>query len=116
MISTYIGEDIPILAPNFFDVQLIAAHTMAEELGSSRSDVDSSRPGLKSCCSHFLEDSGRVSSQTTDHGRDSRDSWSLSKNEQCSDWAQRPLTANQLEYAGLDAAVLLVLLAEMVCR
>lgn len=33
----------------------------------------------------------------------------LSKKEQCSDWASRPLSPSQLEYAGLDAAVLLVL-------
>lgn len=37
----------------------------------------------------------------------------LSKEEQCSDWASRPLSPSQLEYAGLDAAVLLVLLAEL---
>lgn len=37
----------------------------------------------------------------------------LSKKEQCSDWASRPLSPSQLEYAGLDAAVLLVLLAEL---
>lgn len=37
----------------------------------------------------------------------------LSKDEQCSDWACRPLSTTQLEYAGLDAGVLLVLLAEL---
>jgi 3'-5' exonuclease/Ankyrin repeats (3 copies) len=35
----------------------------------------------------------------------------LSKEEQCSDWGQRPLSARQLYYAGLDAAILLYLLA-----
>ncbi|GKY91211.1 hypothetical protein MPSEU_000093800 [Mayamaea pseudoterrestris] len=36
----------------------------------------------------------------------------LSKTEQCSNWARRPLTRSQLEYAGLDATILLYLLAE----
>lgn len=38
---------------------------------------------------------------------------SLSKEEQCSNWATRPLSESQMNYAGLDAAVLLILLAEM---
>jgi hypothetical protein len=36
----------------------------------------------------------------------------LSKEKQCSDWLKRPLSPSQVEYAGLDAAILLVLLAE----
>ena len=36
----------------------------------------------------------------------------LSKEQQCSDWSQRPLTKAQLDYATLDAAILLFLLAE----
>jgi len=36
----------------------------------------------------------------------------LSKEEQCSDWGGRPLSHSQLHYAGLDAAILLYLLAE----
>jgi hypothetical protein len=35
----------------------------------------------------------------------------LSKEEQCSEWGQRPLRRSQLHYAGLDAAILLYLLA-----
>ena len=53
----------------------------------------SSLPGLKACVSRFS-------------------TASLSKTEQCSDWSQRPLSAEQLSYAGIDAAVLLALLAE----
>ena len=34
----------------------------------------------------------------------------LDKTEQCSDWDCRPLTASQLEYAALDAEVLLQLM------
>lgn len=36
----------------------------------------------------------------------------LSKTEQCSDWSQRPLRLAQLHYAGMDAVILLYLLAE----
>jgi hypothetical protein len=53
----------------------------------------SSAPGLKACAARFS-------------------STPLRKDEQCSDWARRPLSQSQLDYAGLDAAVLLVLLAE----
>jgi 3'-5' exonuclease len=35
----------------------------------------------------------------------------LSKEEQCSDWGRRPLSESQLRYAGLDAAILIYLLA-----
>jgi len=105
MISSYIGEDIPFAA-NFVDIQLLALHKMTDDTGCA-SDT-SSLPGLKSCCSYFLEASGKMV------GQKDMKSWSLSKNEQCSNWAQRPLTASQLQYAGLDAAVLLVLLAEIV--
>jgi hypothetical protein len=37
----------------------------------------------------------------------------LSKDEQCSDWQHRPLSNTQVEYAALDAAVLPVLLRQM---
>jgi len=40
----------------------------------------------------------------------------LSKEHQCSQWGNRPLSDSQLEYAGLDAAILLVLLAEYLRR
>jgi len=36
----------------------------------------------------------------------------LSKEQQCSEWGKRPLSEAQLNYAGLDAAILLILLAE----
>jgi ribonuclease D len=67
------------------DLQLVA---LQDDSSSS-----SSLPGLKACAASF--------SNTP-----------LSKDHQCSNWAQRPLSKAQLDYAGLDAAVLLVLLAE----
>eukprot|EP00980_Cylindrotheca_fusiformis_P014473 scaffold3865_cov107-Cylindrotheca_fusiformis.AAC.5 len=51
-------------------------------------------PGLKACAQMYSN------------------SYPLSKKEQCSDWSKRPLSNSQVEYAGLDAAILLVLLAE----
>ncbi|KAL7551275.1 LOW QUALITY PROTEIN: hypothetical protein ACHAWF_014479 [Thalassiosira exigua] len=112
MISSFIGEDIP-MTPNFLDVQLLALHKMSEHQGS---DFDmSSLPSLKTSCAYFLESSKSSSSniEETD-AHSSWTSWELSKEEQCSDWARRPLTVNQLDYAGLDAAVLLILLAEII--
>ena len=100
MISSYVGEEIQLRSPKLIDLQLIAAHKMAKDAGNSCNMA--SLPGLKSCCSYFLNSESNTQS------------WELSKAEQCSDWARRPLTSNQLEYAGLDAAVLLVLLAEIV--
>lgn len=50
-------------------------------------------PGLKACAAKFSD-------------------IPLSKEEQCSEWARRPLSQSQVNYAGLDAGVLLVLLAE----
>ena len=72
------------------DVQKLASHEMKRG--------KTTLPGLQACSAHFLSENG---------------SYVLSKEEQCSDWAQRPLRDSQLEYAGLDAAVLLVLLAEI---
>ena len=54
----------------------------------------SAMPGLKACAHRYSPDI------------------ILSKEQQCSNWAQRPLSSEQLDYAGLDAAILLVLLAE----
>ena len=100
-ISSYLGEEIPLCSNKLWDLQQIAAHEMAKGGGNNCSPY-SSLPGLKSCCTYFLE------TRDENHPR-----WELSKAEQCSDWAQRPLTTNQLEYAGLDAGVLLILLAEI---
>jgi hypothetical protein len=100
-ISSYLGVEIPLCSPKLWDLQQIAAHEMAKGGGNNCSPY-SSLPGLKSCCTYFLE------TRDENHPR-----WELSKAEQCSDWARRPLTTNQLEYAGLDAGVLLILLAEI---
>lgn len=97
MLSSYIGEEISVSCPRYWDLQLIAANRMTEDTGQEVSSL----PGLKSCCSFFFNNQ-----------KDSN-SWSLSKEEQCSNWNERPLRPSQLEYAGLDAAVLLVLLAEI---
>ena len=52
-------------------------------------------PGLKTCTAKYSK-------------------FPLSKKEQCSDWSIRPLSQAQLAYAGLDAAILLILLAEFI--
>lgn len=100
LLSTYIGQQITSCSPKYLDLQLLAAHQMMGE-----EDI-SSLPGLKSSCDHFL----RFSSVAEKTWR----GYSLSKKEQCSEWDRRPLTPSQLEYAGLDAAVLLVLLSDIV--
>mmetsp|Transcript_15652 Transcript_15652/g.32376 ORF Transcript_15652/g.32376 Transcript_15652/m.32376 type:complete len:561 (-) Transcript_15652:1821-3503(-) len=64
---------------------------MAAEM--QREKRKSGPPGLKACVSNYSL-------------------VPLSKDCQCSDWGLRPLTKAQLDYAGLDAAILLVLLAE----
>ena len=101
MMSSYIGKEIPLSSPKLWDVQLLASHKMAKDAGRGSNMMSSSLPGLKACCSYFLRGSGVVN-------------YELSKTEQCSNWAQRPLATSQLGYAGLDATVLLVLLAELV--
>jgi len=98
MISAYIEEEISS-SNKLWDLQLLSAHKM-----SSADSKMSSLPGLKTCCSYFLE-----SCDVNEH------KYELSKTQQCSDWSKRPLSCDQLEYAGLDASVLLVLLAEIVC-
>ena len=99
LLSLHLGEDVPkVSSSNIWDMQLLAAHKMAKDIGSSKNSM-ASMPGLKSCCSYF-----------------GSPPWTLSKDEQCSNWGQRPLSADQLEYAGLDAAVLFVLLSELVTR
>lgn len=107
-----IGHDLPLLKAfmgpdsgdgspisTFLDLQpflagILASKSTAKNGACQSSQVKgSSSPGLKTCAAHFS-------------------TLLLSKDEQCSDWDQRPLRASQIDYAGLDAAVLLVLLAE----
>lgn len=99
LLSSFLGEDIPLSSLKLWDLQPLAAHEIMKQGNGSVLSL----PGLKSCCSYYLE---------ADEGGNTR--WELSKTEQCSDWARRPLTADQLQYAGLDAAVLLILLAEII--
>ena len=96
-----IGHDLPLLKAFVDGSEISNATTQA--LGSildlqlvfaAQAETKSSLPGLKACAK-------RYSSVLP-----------LSKEQQCSDWSQRPLSQAQLEYAGLDAAILLVLLAE----
>jgi hypothetical protein len=75
-------EDTVDIKSTFLDIQLLLASKGKEAL-----------PGLKKCASKFSN-------------------LPLSKTEQCSKWGNRPLGSSQLEYAGLDAAILLVLLSE----
>jgi hypothetical protein len=67
----------------------VAANEEMQRTNCRRSNL----PGLKACVARYS-------------------SLPLSKDCQCSDWANRPLSKAQLDYAGLDAAILLVLLAE----
>ena len=83
------GHDVPML-------EAFVGHSLPHnylDLQLSMTADGSSVPGLKACAARFS-------------------STPLSKDEQCSDWARRPLSQSQLDYAGMDAAVLLVLLAE----
>jgi len=85
-----IGHDVPRLQ-SYVGEQLSTMKLLDLQLVmvSDRAQM----PGLASCVSEFS-------------------STPLSKRQQCSNWSQRPLSAEQVEYAGLDAAVLPFLLAE----
>jgi 3'-5' exonuclease/Ankyrin repeats (3 copies) len=85
-----VGHDIPKLKA-WTNTELSRTNVLDLQLLWPKKDV----PGLARCASMY---STKL----------------LSKKEQCSEWGQRPLTASQLEYAGLDAAVLLMILAEKV--
>ena len=97
LLSSYLGENVK--TEKVWDLQLLAAYDMSKTSYGGTNSI-ASLPGLQSCCSHYFD----------------KPLWTLSKEEQCSNWKQRPLSADQLEYAGLDAAVLLVLLSEIVRR
>ncbi|KAL7521771.1 hypothetical protein ACHAWX_006452 [Stephanocyclus meneghinianus] len=122
LLSSYLEQEISAASSTakIWDLQLLAASKMAEEMSGGNDEgkrsVISSLPGLKSCCAYFLNDSSSSGGSVEDSIESDLSSWTLSKQEQCSNWRQRPLSADQLEYAGLDAAVLLVLLSELVRR
>jgi len=84
-LSSFVEQRIKL--ERCLDLQELVMHEMSNR---------STPPSLHHCASHFI--SKKIL---------------LSKDEQCSDWASRPLCQAQLDYAGLDAAVLLVLLAEV---
>jgi hypothetical protein len=102
LLASYLGEDLSSSTSTIWDMQLLTALKIAEDSSDNDKKKMTSLPGLKSCCSYYLEPN--------------LPTWALSKEEQCWDWKRRPLSASQLEYAGLDAAVLLVLLSELVKR
>mmetsp|Transcript_8261 Transcript_8261/g.20432 ORF Transcript_8261/g.20432 Transcript_8261/m.20432 type:complete len:232 (+) Transcript_8261:303-998(+) len=65
-----------------------------QRLLASQSETRTGRvPGLKRCAERYFRKP-------------------LKKEDQCSDWTKRPLRPSQLEYAALDAVILLVLLSE----
>lgn len=89
-----VGHDLPVLElfigrklqpTSLLDLQTI--------LANNHDQSGSSLPGLKACAAYY--------SQVP-----------LSKEHQMSDWGRRPLSQPQLNYGGLDAAILLFLLAE----
>ena len=84
--------------PNYSRVLDLQSMCVAVNEEKQRTNSNSNRrrsnlPGLKACVARYSP-------------------VPLSKDCQCSDWANRPLSKAQLDYAGLDAAILLVLLAE----
>jgi hypothetical protein len=101
-----VGHDIPLLQTFVGDGTSTSTNTQClESTNTLLLDLQlvfavegrrtkSSMPGLKACA-------GRYSPTLP-----------LSKEQQCSKWGQRPLSQAQLDYAGMDAAILLVLLAE----
>ena len=86
-----IGHDVPRLQRYVGGEPLLSTKSLLDLqlLWSGRAEM----PGLAACVGPFS-------------------SLPLSKREQCSDWSRRPLSPEQMEYAGLDAAVLPFLLAE----
>jgi hypothetical protein len=84
---------IPSAQPRHLDLQEVAVRIMQQELGSNT--VKAWTPGLSVVCQAWLQ-------------------LNVDKTEQCSEWEQRPLGETQLEYAALDAHVLLALRSVMV--
>ena len=82
-LQDFVGEDGSALLTDstILDIQLLLA--VSSDYGML--------PGLKRCTQKYFKKP-------------------LSKGEQCSNWAHRPLSIEQLHYAGLDAAILLALL------
>jgi hypothetical protein len=84
---------IPIAQPRHLDLQEVAVRIMQQELGAN--SVKAWTPGLSVVCQAWLQQN-------------------VDKTEQCSEWERRPLDPTQLEYAALDAHVLLALRLVMV--
>jgi hypothetical protein len=85
---------------HILDLQkLILAQQQQQE--SSSSSNNNNLPGLKKCVEQYYSSSTAKMTMIP-----------FSKEQQCSNWELRPLSEEQLNYAGLDAAILLILLAE----
>jgi len=100
IISGSVGRRNRSCYPRVLDLQSVFADDdlktkleQQQQRSKAYRSTTSNLPGLKACVSKYT-------------------SVPLSKDCQCSDWGRRPLSKAQLEYAGLDAAILLVLLAE----
>ena len=76
-------------------LEIVASRCLdIQRLLSSPEDTRNGRvPGLKKCAQHYFQKP-------------------LKKDDQTSDWRERPLRNSQLEYAALDAVILLVLLSQ----
>ena len=89
----HVVEDLDNKNPPCYSRVLDLQQLLAKDIDEQIVKRKTGPPGLKTCVAKYS-------------------TVPLSKDCQCSDWEARPLSQAQLDYAGLDAAILLVLLAE----